>query len=188
MIWNATRFSRTVSNTWKPRGWLADRQRTKELRASNQRVASFGWRRTKDTWGLPTATWILPGKVYESSILLYNMCCCWKSVNYQQKKSKEPWQLSMPKHKVSSLGTLEGLRSPLRDFTNGGCWTCSFPRKRPMSMYTWQHMVQSIVAANIKPAWMAVIAIGAAVRVDNDWFTRSNPTVKAQRVNGTMIK
>ena len=63
-IWNATRFSRTVSNTWKPRGWLADRQQTKELRASNQRVASFGWRRTKDTWGLPTATWILHGKVY----------------------------------------------------------------------------------------------------------------------------
>ena len=63
-IWNATRFSRTMSNTWKPRGWLADRQQTKELRASNQRVASFGWRRTKDTWGLPTATWILHGKVY----------------------------------------------------------------------------------------------------------------------------
>ena len=53
-----------MSNTWKPRGWLADRQQTKELRASNQRVASFGWRRTKDTWGLPTATWILHGKVY----------------------------------------------------------------------------------------------------------------------------
>ena len=111
MIWNATRFSRTVSNTWKPRGWLADRQRTKELRASNQRVASFGWRRTKDTWGLPTATWILPGKVYESSILLYNMCCCWKSVNYQQKKSKEP--LATEHAQTQSKLTWDPWRTPL---------------------------------------------------------------------------
>jgi hypothetical protein len=45
-----------------------------------------------------------------------------------------------------------------------------------------------MVAADMKPAWMAVIAIGAAVSVDKDWFTKSRPTVKAQSVNGTMIK
>lgn len=45
-----------------------------------------------------------------------------------------------------------------------------------------------MVAADIKPAWIAVMAIGAAVRVDKDWFTKSKPTVKAQSVNGTIIK
>lgn len=38
---------------------------------------------------------------------------------------------------------------------------------------------------SIDPAWMAVMAIGAAVSVVRDWLTRSRPTVKAHKVNGT---
>lgn len=38
------------------------------------------------------------------------------------------------------------------------------------------------------PACIVVKAMGAAVRVDRDWFTKSEPTVKAQSVKGTRIK